>query len=63
MDELDQFEQSHETGLYHRRLVHFHYVKNMEEYNKFHHDVLSDPVSMFIYRLFDQAGVPCCQIY
>ncbi|KAJ7731138.1 protein kinase subdomain-containing protein PKL/CAK/Fmp29 [Mycena maculata] len=46
MDELDQSEQSHAVGLYHRRLVHFHYVKNTEEYNKLHHDVLSDPVSM-----------------
>ena len=58
VDELDQFEQSHEMGLYHRRLVHFHYAKNTEEYNKLHHNVLSDPVSMFIYRLFDQAGAP-----
>ncbi|KAL6308608.1 protein kinase subdomain-containing protein PKL CAK Fmp29 [Sparassis latifolia] len=58
MDELDQSEQSHAMGLYHRRLVHFHYVKNTEEYNKLHHDALSDPVSMFIYRLFDQAGAP-----
>ncbi|OCB84911.1 hypothetical protein A7U60_g8133 [Sanghuangporus baumii] len=58
MDELDQSEQSHAMGLYHCRLVHFHYVKNTEEYNKLHHDALSDPVSMFIYRLFDQAGAP-----
>ena len=58
MDELDQSEQSHAMGLYHRRLVHFHYVKNTEKYNKLHHDALSDPVSMFIYRLFDQAGAP-----
>ncbi|KDR80936.1 hypothetical protein GALMADRAFT_153330 [Galerina marginata CBS 339.88] len=27
INELDQSEQSHEIGLYHRRLVHFHYVK------------------------------------
>lgn len=58
MDELDQSEQSHAMGLYHRRLVHFHYVKNTEEYNKLHHDALSDPVSMFICRLFNQAGAP-----
>lgn len=44
-------------GLYHRRLVHLHYVKNTE-YNKLHHDALWDPVSMLIYRLFDQAGAP-----
>jgi len=58
MDELDPSEQSHAMGLYHRRLVHFHYVKNTEEHNKLHHDALSDAVSMFICRLFDQAGAP-----
>ncbi|KAJ7661108.1 protein kinase subdomain-containing protein PKL/CAK/Fmp29 [Mycena olivaceomarginata] len=58
MVELDQSEQSHAMELYHRRLVHFHYVKNTEEYNELHHDALSDPVSMFIRRLFDQAGAP-----
>ncbi|KAF5375832.1 hypothetical protein D9615_008232 [Tricholomella constricta] len=58
MDELDQFEQSHAMELYHRRLVHFHYVKNTEKYNKLHHDALSDPLSMFIGRLFNQAGAP-----
>ncbi|KAJ7076062.1 protein kinase subdomain-containing protein PKL/CAK/Fmp29 [Mycena belliarum] len=57
-DGLDQSEQSDAMGLYHRRLVHFHYVKNTEEYNKLHHDALSDPVSMFVRRLFDQAGAP-----
>ena len=58
MDELDDSEQSHAMGLYHCRLVHFHYVKNTEKYNKLHHNALSDPMSMFIYRLFDQAGAP-----
>ena len=58
MGELDQYERSHTMGLYHCRLVHFHYVKNTEEYNKLHHDALSDPVSMFICRLFDLAGAP-----
>ena len=58
IDELDQSEQNHAMELYHRRLVHFHYVKNTEQYNKLHHQALSDPVSMFIYRLFDQAGAP-----
>ena len=28
------------------------------EYNKLHYDALSDPVSMFICRLFHQAGAP-----
>lgn len=58
MDELGQSEQSHAMGLCHRRLVHFHYFKNTEEYNKLHHDALPDPASMFICRLFDQAGAP-----
>ncbi|KAF8992665.1 hypothetical protein BDQ17DRAFT_1369173 [Cyathus striatus] len=57
-NELDQSEQSYAMGLYHRRLVHFHYVKNTEEYNLLHHDALRDPVSMFIRRLYDKAGAP-----
>ena len=57
-DELDQSEQSDAMGLYHRRLVHFHYVKNTKEYNKLHHDAMWDPVSMFIRRLFYHAGAP-----
>ena len=56
MDKLDQSEQSHAMGLCHRRLVHFYYVKNMEEYNKLHHDALLDPVSIFICHLFNEAG-------
>ncbi|KAF9499852.1 hypothetical protein BDN71DRAFT_1480493 [Pleurotus eryngii] len=47
IDEQDQSEQGHAMGLYHGRL-----------YNKLHHQALSDPVSMLIYRLFDQAGAP-----
>ena len=58
MDELDEFGQSSAVGLYHRRLVHFHYVKSTEEHNKLHHDVLWDPVSMFICRLLNRAGSP-----
>jgi hypothetical protein len=44
-------------GLYHRRLVHFHYVKNTK-YNKLHHAVMSDLVSKFLFRLFYQTGAP-----
>ena len=58
MDELDQSEQSLEMGLYHCRLVHLHYVKNMEKYNKLHHDAFSDLVSMYLFRLFHQASAP-----
>ena len=57
-DKLDESELIEAIGLYHARLVHFHYVKNTEEHNKLHHDVLSDPVCMFIHHLFDRAGVP-----
>lgn len=55
---LDQSELCNVIELYHRRLVHFHYVKNTEKYNKFHYDALSDPMSMFMRRLFDQSGAP-----
>jgi serine/threonine protein kinase len=58
MVELDQSKQNYAMGLYQCRLVHFHYVKNTKEYNKLHHDALSDPMSMFICRLFDQAAAP-----
>ncbi|TFY74058.1 hypothetical protein EWM64_g9954 [Hericium alpestre] len=51
-------EQINAIGLYHHHLVHFHYVKNTEEYNKLHHDALSDPMFTFICCLFDQAGAP-----
>ena len=55
---MNQSEQTLERGLYHRRLVHFHYVKYTEKYNKLHYDAMSDLVSMFLFRLFDQAGAP-----
>ncbi len=58
MDELDESEQSFAKELYFSRFVHFHYVKNTEQYNKLHHDAMSDDLSMFIYRLFTQAGAP-----
>ncbi|KAJ7222253.1 protein kinase subdomain-containing protein PKL/CAK/Fmp29 [Mycena pura] len=58
MDELDQSAQSRAIGLYRSRLVHFHYVKYTELCNKLHHAALSDPVSMFVHRLFDHAGAP-----
>ncbi|KAJ7164870.1 protein kinase subdomain-containing protein PKL/CAK/Fmp29 [Mycena filopes] len=58
MDELDENAQSRAMELYHRRLVHFHYVKNTERYNKLHHYVSSDYLSMFICRLFTRAGAP-----
>ena len=58
IDELDEYEKSRAMELYHCRLTHFHYVKNTEEYNKLHHDALTDPVSMFLCKLFYHAGSP-----
>lgn len=58
MGELDEDEQSHARELYHSRLVHFHYVKSTEAYNKRHYDAVFDPVSILLYRLFAQAGAP-----
>ncbi|KAG6877990.1 hypothetical protein C0993_001195 [Termitomyces sp. T159_Od127] len=58
MKELDESQQSHEMGLYRCRLVHYHYVKDTEEHNKLHHDACSDPVAIFISRLFDRASAP-----
>lgn len=58
MDELDQDEQSQAMELYFNCIVHFHYVKNMEQYNRLQHEALSDTVSIFIYRLYCEAGAP-----
>lgn len=58
LKELDRSELSVVMELHVRRLVHFYYVKSTEEYNKLHHDALSDPGSMFMSDLFDRAGWP-----
>ncbi|KAF8154516.1 hypothetical protein B0H34DRAFT_716832 [Crassisporium funariophilum] len=58
MDELNKYEKSIEMGIYHRRLVHLHYVKNTMKYNKLHYDAVFDRVSMFLYRLYDHANAP-----
>ncbi|KAJ7768380.1 protein kinase subdomain-containing protein PKL/CAK/Fmp29 [Mycena metata] len=58
MNELDESERNHAMERYHSRFVHFHYVKNTAEYNKLHYEAMSDPVSVFVYRLFAQAGTP-----
>ncbi|KAJ4471471.1 hypothetical protein J3R30DRAFT_3672693 [Lentinula aciculospora] len=46
IDELDQSKQCHIMGLSCSRLVHFHYLKNSEEYSKLHHDAMSDLACM-----------------
>jgi hypothetical protein len=43
-DELDGAQQSRARGVYHRRLVHYHYLKRTEECNKPHYDALTDPM-------------------
>ncbi|KAJ3754459.1 kinase-like domain-containing protein [Lentinula raphanica] len=57
-DTMEGSELMEAVGLHHARLVHFHYVKDTEELNKLHYDALSDSTSIFIRRLFYQAGAP-----
>ncbi|KAH8916403.1 hypothetical protein BT69DRAFT_1228530 [Atractiella rhizophila] len=57
-DKMEESELMEAVGLHHARVVHFHYAKGTEELNKLHHDALSDSTSMFIRRLFYQAGTP-----
>ncbi|GLB36077.1 putative protein kinase subdomain-containing protein PKL CAK Fmp29 [Lyophyllum shimeji] len=57
-DDLDKTKQSRAEELYRRRLVHYHYVKNTEEYNELHYAALTDPVGMLRRRLFYYASDP-----
>ncbi|ETW78748.1 hypothetical protein HETIRDRAFT_386942 [Heterobasidion irregulare TC 32-1] len=57
-DNMEESELMEAVGLHHARLVHFHYAKGTEELNNLHHDALSDSASIFIRRLFYQAGAP-----
>ncbi|KAF8637446.1 hypothetical protein AX17_002811 [Amanita inopinata Kibby_2008] len=56
LDELDETEQSRAKELYHRHLVHYHYVKHTEECNELHYAALTDPVGMLRRRLFYYAS-------
>ncbi|KAI6042363.1 protein kinase subdomain-containing protein PKL CAK Fmp29 [Pisolithus marmoratus] len=58
LNDLDETQQSREKELYRRRLVHYHYVKNTEEYNKLHYVALTDPMGMLRRRLFCHASDP-----
>jgi hypothetical protein len=58
LDDLDENQQSREMELYRRRLVHYHYVKNTEEYNKLHYAALTDPMGVLRRRLFGHASDP-----
>ncbi|EED83412.1 predicted protein [Postia placenta Mad-698-R] len=57
-DELDETEQTEAEGAYRCCLDHYHYIKNTEEYNKPHYDVLMDSMCALRSRLFDHAGSP-----
>ena len=58
LDDLDETEQSQAKKLYRRRLIHYHYVKNTEEYNEHHYAALTDPFGMLRRRLFYLASNP-----
>ncbi|KAI6037062.1 protein kinase subdomain-containing protein PKL/CAK/Fmp29 [Pisolithus microcarpus] len=58
LSDLDETEQSRGKELYHRRLMHYYYVKNTEECNELHYKAFIDPVGMLRRRLFHHAGDP-----
>lgn len=58
LDDLDKIQQSKEMELHRRRLVHYHYLKNTEEYNKSHYAALTDSMDMLRHRLFVHASEP-----
>ncbi|KAH7885399.1 protein kinase subdomain-containing protein PKL CAK Fmp29 [Phlebopus sp. FC_14] len=57
-ENLDETQQSREKELYRRPLVHYHYVKNTEEYNELHYAALTDPMGVLRRRLFCYARDP-----
>ena len=57
-DELDETERTKAEEVYHRRLVHYHYVQNTEECNKPHYDAMTDPMCVLRSRLFHHASYP-----
>ncbi|THG98003.1 hypothetical protein EW026_g4119 [Hermanssonia centrifuga] len=58
LDDLDETQKSSEMELYRRRLVHYHYVKNTEEYNELHYAALTDLMGVLRRRLFLHASDP-----
>ncbi|KAF9541149.1 hypothetical protein CPC08DRAFT_650684 [Agrocybe pediades] len=58
VDKMEKSELVEAVQLYRARLIHYHYAKGTEEFNKVHHDALSDLASLFIRRLWYHAGVP-----
>ena len=57
-DDLDETEQAAAEEAYRSRFIHYHYVKNTEELNKFLHAMLTDPNYALRNRLFIYAGSP-----
>ncbi|TDL19833.1 protein kinase subdomain-containing protein PKL CAK Fmp29 [Rickenella mellea] len=57
-DDLDDAQQSGAMRLYHRRLVHYHYVKNTKEFNEPHYAASTDFKDVLRRRLFDHARDP-----
>ena len=57
-DELEETEQTDTQDVDHRRLVHYHYVRNTEECNNPHYDALTDPMCVLRSRLFHHASNP-----
>ena len=58
LDDLDKTEKSRAKEIYHRRLVHYHYVKSTEGCNKLHYSALTDHMGVLRRRLFCHAGDP-----
>ena len=57
-DNLEETERTAAEEVYRRRLIHYHYVTNTEEYNKPHYDDLTDPMCVLRSRLFHHASNP-----
>ncbi len=57
-DDLDKTDQRRAKELYHRRLVHYHYVKNTEECNELHYAALTDLFGLLRRCLFNYASDP-----
>ena len=56
--ELNEYAQTGATRLYHKRLVHYEYVKNTRECNELHYAALTDYAGMLLRRLFCLADAP-----
>lgn len=57
-EELDGSERTEAEDVHSRRLVHYHYVRNTEEYNKPHYNAMTDDMCVLRTRLFDHASKP-----